>query len=276
MCEFCVKHGEGKKWYLNAKNYSDELLADLRRRELVKNVFYRVDKMYKRDFQLYKLIPNKFPILGILKKWTAQRILKYQHWGQVIPIEDVSVILSMASSIVRIPCICRKVSTGKEVRTCFLTIMNPDSLGIAGLLDQSYFGGPDVAKFEKVDKKDVLNFLSKQETKGMAHSIWTHGTPFIGGICSCDDSGCLGMKMYREETPAFFKAEYRVVVDKDKCSGCFACIKNCLFGALSQDNLNKKVKIDLKKCYGCGICRSVCNKGALALKNCAYFSKVIF
>ena len=31
MCEFCLKHGEGKKWYLQAKNYSDDLPADLRR-----------------------------------------------------------------------------------------------------------------------------------------------------------------------------------------------------------------------------------------------------
>ena len=26
MCQFCVQHGEGKKWYLAMKNYSHELL----------------------------------------------------------------------------------------------------------------------------------------------------------------------------------------------------------------------------------------------------------
>ena len=26
MCDFCIQHGEGKKWYLQAKNYSLELL----------------------------------------------------------------------------------------------------------------------------------------------------------------------------------------------------------------------------------------------------------
>jgi len=26
MCEFCTKHGEGKKWYLQMKNYSLELV----------------------------------------------------------------------------------------------------------------------------------------------------------------------------------------------------------------------------------------------------------
>ncbi len=31
MCEFCHKHGEGKKWYLQAANYSEDLLSDVRR-----------------------------------------------------------------------------------------------------------------------------------------------------------------------------------------------------------------------------------------------------
>ena len=34
MCEFCAEHGEGKKLYLQMKNYSDELLPlDRARRE---------------------------------------------------------------------------------------------------------------------------------------------------------------------------------------------------------------------------------------------------
>ncbi len=28
MCEFCTKHGEGKKWYLQMKNYAEELLHE--------------------------------------------------------------------------------------------------------------------------------------------------------------------------------------------------------------------------------------------------------
>ena len=28
MCEFCTKHGEGKKWYEIMENYSRELLND--------------------------------------------------------------------------------------------------------------------------------------------------------------------------------------------------------------------------------------------------------
>ena len=28
MCEFCTAHGEGKKWYLEMKNYAEELAHD--------------------------------------------------------------------------------------------------------------------------------------------------------------------------------------------------------------------------------------------------------
>ena len=41
MCEFCLQHGEGKKWYLQAKNYADDLLSDVRRRRFIKNFLAR-------------------------------------------------------------------------------------------------------------------------------------------------------------------------------------------------------------------------------------------
>ncbi len=37
MCEFCHKHGEGKKWYLRAENYAEDLLSDVRRREFIRS-----------------------------------------------------------------------------------------------------------------------------------------------------------------------------------------------------------------------------------------------
>jgi hypothetical protein len=37
MCEFCHQHGESKRWYLQAKNYSEDLLSDLKRRQYIFN-----------------------------------------------------------------------------------------------------------------------------------------------------------------------------------------------------------------------------------------------
>ena len=40
MCELCLKHGDGEIWYRNARNYAQDLLADVRRRRFIED-FYR-------------------------------------------------------------------------------------------------------------------------------------------------------------------------------------------------------------------------------------------
>lgn len=263
MCEFCIKHGEGKKWYLNVKNYSQDLVSDISRRKYVKEFFYSSEKNYKRDFQFIKKLPLNMPIVGPVLKGLIRRKLIEKHWGQVVPIEEVEKILSITSSIVRIPCVCRKITAGKEKRTCFVVTVKPEFME---LVDQSFFGGPDVAKFEKINKANAVDYMKEQESGGSFHSIWTFKTPFIGAICNCDNTDCIAMKLYSEVIPNFFKAEYIIKLDKNECNGCKACIKVCPFVALEYDIDNKKAKVDYKKCYGCGICRSVCKKNALTLQ----------
>ncbi len=263
MCEFCIKHGEGKKWYLNVKNYSQDLVSDIKRRRFVKRFFYGVDLGYKKHYNRLKSLPLKMPVIGPSLKAILRHRLINEHWGQVVPIEDVERILSITSSIVRIPCVCRKVTTGKEARTCFVITLKPESIE---LVDQSFFGGPDVAKFERLDKKSALDYMKEQETRGLFHSIWTFKTPFIGAVCNCDNTGCIAMKMYKEVTPIFFKAEYIIEPDKGRCNSCKACIKICPFEALRYDAANKKARVDHKKCFGCGICRAVCKTNAMTLR----------
>ena len=36
MCEFCLQHGEGKVWYLQAANHSRELMIKLRTEEILR------------------------------------------------------------------------------------------------------------------------------------------------------------------------------------------------------------------------------------------------
>jgi hypothetical protein len=44
MCEFCTQHGEGKKWYLNANNYSADLLSDPSRIKFIEEFYNNVRK----------------------------------------------------------------------------------------------------------------------------------------------------------------------------------------------------------------------------------------
>ncbi len=267
MCEFCVQHGEGKKWYLNAKNYSNDLLSDVKRRKLVVRSAYWICDLWNIKFKIAKFLPLKAPLLGRLFKRWIQEPMKKAHWGQIIPMEDVEQIFSFTNSITRIPCICRQLTTGKECRTCFLLSLNTKELGIADIVDQSFLGGPDVTKFEKVNREWALNFIRESETRGMVHSVWTFDTPFIGAVCNCEYStGCISMKMYKEAVPIMFRGEYTAEIDTDKCVGCQACVKICQFDAIKFDKKNKKAEIDIAKCYGCGVCRKTCKTNSITLK----------
>jgi len=268
MCEFCIKHGEGKKWYLNAKNYSDDLLSDIKRRKFSKDFFYWIKNMYNANYNVLKLLPFKYPVLGNILSWGVKRYFLYKHWGQIVPREDVKKILDLTNSITRIPCICRTTTTGKEHRVCFLISINPAKTGVASIVDQSFFGGPNVAKFEEVEKEWTLNFIKEAETKGMIQTIWAFRAPFIAALCNCDIStGCIAMQMYKEIAPVVFRAEYIAQVDRNSCIGCQECIKICQFTAIKFDQKTKKIEINPKKCYGCGICRTVCKKNAIYLED---------
>lgn len=267
MCEFCTKHGEGKKWYLNAKNYSSDLLEDLRRRRYVKEFFYHTDKVYRRYFGLVKMLPFDLPLIGAPLREAVKRIFIDLHWGQVVPIEDIAEILSRTNTVTRIPCVCRKITAGTEARTCFLISMDPSKAGPAQIMDASYFGGPDVSRFETVSREVALEFMRLQEQNGLFHSIWTLGSPFIAAICNCDHEACIAMRIKDAAAPIFFKAEYAVRLDRDVCTGCRRCVRVCPFKALSCDAASRKAVVAQDKCYGCGICRSVCKAGALTMQD---------
>jgi hypothetical protein len=104
MCEFCLKHGEGKKWCLQAKNYSDDLLSDLRRRRFIED-FVAGDVLRRDVGRLGQLDKVPRAIRGFISRMISRK-RKRIHYGQVLPIEDVERVFGMMSCIVRIawPC----------------------------------------------------------------------------------------------------------------------------------------------------------------------------
>jgi len=274
MCEFCVKHGEGKKWYLQVKNYSEDLWNDIKRKKIASEHFALIASIPKREYKIIKFIYGKSPFLGLMLFRAYKKYFGKKHLGQVIPIEEVEKILSIVNSVVRIPCVCRKATTGKDVRYCFAISINPESIGMAEYVDKNYFGGPDVSHFEKFDKKAALDFMRSLEPQGIVHSVWTILTPFVAFICNCGHNGCISMQSFREIAPVLLKSEYLADVKNDLCVGCKKCITVCPFNAIKFDSVRKKAVIDRWKCYGCGICRSVCKDNAIVLYNRPDFVKV--
>jgi ferredoxin len=268
MCEFCTKHGEGEKWYLQAKNYSADLNSDLKRRKFAIDFFRKTTEKAPRDLKRLEWLSSFPRIIQDMVKGLVTWKQKKEHFGQVVPLEDVEKILSMVNTVVAFPCLCRKVTIKKEVRCCFGLSISPavDSV-ISSILSNSYLNGPEVQGIEKVDKETALKMMKEFETDGLAHSVWTILTPFIAGICNCDRSDCLAMKItVSHDLKVMFRAEYIAGIDWEQCNGCRECMGLCQFGALSYSYSLGKVAIDLSKCYGCGVCRAGCSKAAISLE----------
>jgi ferredoxin len=269
MCEFCHKHGEGKKWYLQAQNYSEDLLSDLRRRKFIADFFKEPEDLSETTGQLEGL--KRLPpfVVGVLTPFMVNRQKKV-HYGQVVPIEDVEHIFSFVNSVVRLPCICRQATTGSEQRYCYGVSMVPQGESqfsqIIRSIDADYLTGPQTSGIEVLSKEVALTNLRELEKKGLCHTVWTFITPFIGGVCNCDRSDCMAMRAtVTMNFPVMFRAEYVAGVNPELCNGCRQCMRVCQFGAMGFSAAHEKVIIDPRRCYGCGICRASCTKDAIIL-----------
>lgn len=269
MCEFCLKHGEGEKWYLQAKNYSDDLLSDTQRRKYIEEFISHPEALSRAAHEIDRL--SKMPgfirsVVGRIATWK----MKKTHFGQVVPIEDIKKIFDFTNTIVRVACLCRHITVGKEKRYCYGISLSPDGGWLAEMsrhIDMSFFTGPDVDGFETLTKDEALSAFHEHEQEGLCHTVWTFHTPFIGGICNCDRSDCLAMRTtVTHEIPVMFRAEYIAEIDPEECVGCRECMRICQFGAIIYSASHKKAMIDQRWCYGCGVCRSACKKNAIHLE----------
>ncbi|MBA7482123.1 MAG: 4Fe-4S dicluster domain-containing protein [Dehalococcoidia bacterium] len=270
MCEFCHKHGEGKKWYLQAKNYSEDLMSDLRRRKFIADFFSKPEDLAESMGKLEKLSRAPAFVKGVLAPYISGRQKKI-HFGQVLPMEDIERIFGFVSSVIRTACLCRQENLGTEQRYCYGISMAPQGGGFRKIIeeiDASYLTGPDTAGLEALTKEEALDSFREHEKEGLCHSVWTFITPFIGGICNCDRSDCYAMRAtVTYGIPVMFRAEYVAEVNPELCNGCRQCMRVCQFGAMGYSAANKKVVIDPRRCYGCGVCRASCTKDAITLND---------
>jgi NAD-dependent dihydropyrimidine dehydrogenase PreA subunit len=270
MCEFCHQHGEGKKWYLQAKNYSDDLLSDVHRRKFIEDFFSHPEELASTVQGFARLAKAPSFVRSVVSRMVSRK-MKKQHFGQVVPIEEIEEIFGFLNSIIRLECICRHTILGKEKRYCYGISLATDGGMMAEIihgLDKSFLTGPDTTGLEALTKEDAISAFHEHEKEGLCHTVWTFHAPFIGGICNCDRADCLAMRStVTEGIPVMFRGEYVAEVNPDECSGCRQCMRACQFGAITHSASDKKAVIDKRWCYGCGVCRSACNKNAIKLSD---------
>ena len=261
MCRFCAEHGAGKKWYLNVKNYVDDLVKnDTERREFLENAVGPMEKT--SAFRYMELLAPYQTSEWFVRHKELRESFLYWHQGQILPLEDTREVMKIASPIAKVECLCRRTlrgDTGGE-KYCLMF----------GVMLDYLRDWPDYARggIETLTVDEAIAEVEKSEKEGLIHSVWTYKTPYIGALCQCAGSStCLAIKHALNFGFMLHKGEYVAIVDTDMCIDCDGrCASRCQFGALSFDPVLKKAYIDMWKCYGCGVCRGVCDRNAIRLK----------
>jgi ferredoxin len=147
------------------------------------------------------------------------------------------------------------------------------------------FLGRGVLKIPKgmgrlVDAEEAIEHLRKCREAGLVHligrdkidAVWlgTGAKENLLSICSCCECCCL-WKMVPDLNSSINATINRmpgvtVTIDRERCRGCQACIKNgvCYVHAITMKE--GKAIIDANLCKGCGRCVQFCKEKAFELK----------
>jgi Pyruvate/2-oxoacid:ferredoxin oxidoreductase delta subunit len=276
MCDMCMKHGAGGKWYLNARHYSEEIAARYNLREFLLEQYKNFEQIPVRKVAGvspaglgYKL---RIPIIGRLIKRTAERLLHSNsapknpfrpegHIGQVVPLEDAIAILEhcAAEPIIQKNCMCRYMSRGEKEACCI-------NFGVMSeIIDRLPRFIPEKEKYH-LSRQEAIDRFKEHNRKGYIGTIWFGPFPYINNLCSCATPECAGIRPRLDfGIHSIYKAEYVAVVDTARCRGCLECLAVCQFGAIQLLPGDGGVRISPDRCFGCGVCRHVCSSQALSL-----------
>ncbi len=274
MCEYCVQHGAGKKWYLNARNLSKELATSESVREFADNYFSRKIEPGPDGFSDGESRVAR-PILPNERQRVETRYQQYLH-HQVVTTDEVIQILDLCNnrtdeherSVVRFPCICRYQALGREKTLHCFGIAFTD---IYTRRFPDYLGG----RHEYMTPDEAAEIMIKMaEEEHVVHAVSAVGVPYIGMLCNCDMEVCHPYlhRLRLGISEPFHKGHYVAAVVEQKCAGCGACEQVCPFGAVKVNPRFGVAKVNTEMCFGCGICIRNCPEKALKFERGLRFS----
>ncbi|MDH4140732.1 MAG: 4Fe-4S binding protein [Coriobacteriia bacterium] len=266
MCQFCVQHGDGKAWYLQAENYAFDLSRDLERRGYVIDFVRNFDGNRARLLTGVEVLERAPDNVERAVKGRITKRMQGHHFGQPVPIEECERIFDFATSIVRLPCVCRTYAGKAERGYCLAVTAVPMDDTLADAFE-GFDMGPDISRLESMSADEAMTLLRQCEREGLMHSVWTFITPFIGAICNCDlPSGCMAMQLtVAHDVKIMWRGEHVATMAEERCTSCGSCVEICPFGAIEVTDSEEAVALRQGDCWGCGVCRAACEQGAISL-----------
>lgn len=279
MCKWCSAHNDSpsRKWYLNAKQYSDEIVEEYNLKEFLLEQYKNFEQMQVKKVAGFNAVglgyKLQIPIIGRLVKHFAETMLHTKkppknpfkpdgHFGQVVPLDDAIAILGHCAvePIIQKYCMCRFMHKGVKDACCI-------NFGVMSeIIEKLPRFIPENDKFH-LTREEAIERFKEHNRKGYIGTIWYGPYPYINNLCSCETPVCAGIRPRTDfGIKSIFKAEYVIAINPDKCQGCRQCMTMCQFGVLKYSPSLKRVLVDQSKCYGCGLCLYACNHDAIQLK----------
>jgi len=149
-------------------------------------------------------------------------------------------------------------------------VLHPDVLTLASAIEPRESEGP--AKLFKVPRNPEGFFL-EAHMKLRPVDFATEGV-FVAGLAHWPkplEESIAQAKAAAARAATVLARDFIVaggvtaVVEKDRCSGCRACVECCPFGAISYLEREGRCDVNQALCKGCGTCASACPSEAVSL-----------
>ena len=191
---------------------------------------------------------------------------------QIVPRKVAEYFIEKAGTILLIDCPCRTACKCEK---------HDVHLGCTWFgegtkhIDLSKWPGAHFATKEEALERERLAYenglvphFGKLRSDAKVYDVLDYEDQFMD-ICHCCSCCCVvslakyGPKFYNKIIKRMEGVS--VHVDPDKCTGCTACFKVCIYDGLKYDKKNKKVSINQDHCKGCGRCEMTCPTKAITI-----------
>ncbi|MBM3167571.1 MAG: 4Fe-4S ferredoxin [Chloroflexi bacterium] len=265
MCQWCERYGQGyERWYFNPENYARKMYKIRKEETEAAGAEANPQAAGGMSFvgrEFFEALDRGDRATADKIKNDAEQAAWVTHFGQVITLEDALRVIDIMYPIAVLTCGCRRSMQGLADENNFTCMgMGPGMYKWERWPD-TYRGG-----VEFLSPAEAKDFVTKLNKKGLVQSLYTFGTPYLGGLCNCDSPDCASIRLRVDHgVKALVKGHEVARVDAELCNGCAQCIQRCQFRALNYSPTMNKAFIDQFQCFGCGLCATECPQDAIKL-----------